>query len=183
MNNQDNPYQLINSKVVYQNPWLSVREDSVHRPEGREGIFGIVSVVSGVSILPIDDDGNAYLIEEFQYAANKNTLLTVSGGIDAGEDPLTAAKRELKEESGIEAREWIDLGSVDSMTMLIDCTMHLFLARGLTFSSADIEDQHTIKLIKLPFTEVVKKAMTSEIAPAAPNVLILRADNYLKQNN
>jgi 8-oxo-dGDP phosphatase len=68
----------------------------------------------------------------------------VSGGIDSGENPLEAAQRELKEESGLEAKEWIDLGTVNSLAMLIDCTMHLFLAKGLIRSTYDSVNQDAI---------------------------------------
>lgn len=180
MNNQDNPYKLLNSKDVYKNPWLTLREDTVMRPEGKEGIFGIVTITSGVSILPMDSDGNVYLIDEFQYAINKQTLLTISGGIDPGETPIEAARRELKEESGISAAEWTNLGSVDSLTMLVDCTMHLFLAKNLTVGIADTTDQKTIKLVKMSLQEAVDRVMKSQIAPAAGNVLILKAKQYLE---
>lgn len=176
-----NPYRLLSSKQVYENPWIKVREDSVARPEGHDGIFGLVTINDGVSVLPMDDEGNIYLIEEFQYAINRNTLLTISGGIDGDEAPLNAAQRELKEESGLMASEWTDLGTVESMTMLIDCTMHLYLARGLSFGRADHYDQQTIKLVKLPFQKAIQLVMESKIAPAAGNVLILKAAQYIKK--
>jgi 8-oxo-dGTP pyrophosphatase MutT (NUDIX family) len=175
----NNPYTIIETKEIYTNPWLTVREDRVQRPEGKEGIFGVVAVNPGVSILPIDEEGNVYLIEEFQYAFNESTLLTITGGIDGEETPLEAAKRELREESGISATEWIDLGTIGSMTMIIDGPIHMFLARGLSYGAADIEDQQTIRLRKIPFSEAVDLVMENKIAPAVGNVLILKAKQYL----
>lgn len=182
MDNQLNPYQLLSTKEVYVNPWMQVREDTVQRPEGKQGIFGVVTIGDGVSILPMDNQGNVYLIEEYQYAADKSTLLTISGGIDANEAPLQAAKRELREESGLTADEWIDLGTVESMTMIVNCTMHLYLAQGLHFGKADQVDQQTITLKKMSFEQVVQLVMESKIAPAAGNVLILRAQQYLNSH-
>ncbi len=182
MSKSSNPYQLLQSKAIYKNPWLELREDSVERPDGKHGIFGVVTIQSGVSVLPIDDEGNVYLIKEYQYAAGKPTVLTITGGIDPGEGPLEAAQRELKEEAGLQASEWIGLGSVESMMMVIDATMHLFLAQGLTVTERHADDIATIELLKMPLAEAVKLAMESKIGPAAPNVLVLRANEYLRSN-
>ncbi len=82
------------------------------RPDGAPGTHCIVQLLHGVSVLAVDDDGMAHLTEEFHYAVGRATIEVVSGGIEAGEEPLAAAQRELREELGITAGEWIDLGVV-----------------------------------------------------------------------
>lgn len=182
MKKQDNPYKVLESRTIYENAWLKLREDKVIRPEGKQGIFGVVTINDGVTILPMDTEGNVYLIQEFQYGSNKDTLLTVSGGIDHSETPLQAAQRELKEETGLEAEEWVDLGPADSLAMIIDCTMHLFLAKKLKQGKAHEIDKQTIKLVKLPLDKAVKSVMENKVGPAISNVLILKADHYLNRN-
>ena len=70
---------------------------------------------SGVSVLPIDNKGNVYLTKEYHYAVERETIEAISGGIDKGENKENAAKRELNEEAGITANEWIDLGVLDPL--------------------------------------------------------------------
>src|SRR3990172_141612 len=107
------PWEVTGTKTVYQNPWLRVKEDKVIRPDGKEGIFGVVEMKPGVSVLPIDDNGNVYLTNEYHYAVERETIEAISGGIDEEENKVDAAKRELKEETGITASEWIDLGVIN----------------------------------------------------------------------
>jgi NUDIX domain len=94
-----NPFTLISTKKIYENPWIYVREDTVIRPGGKNGIFGIVTMKDGVTVIAIDDEKNIVTTNEFAYALDRHSLELVSGGIDDGESPLECAKRELKEET------------------------------------------------------------------------------------
>ena len=87
------PWKIKDSQVKYKNPWISVREDQVIRPDGKDGIFGVVEMVAGASVLPLDDDGFVYLTKEFHYAIEQDSVEVVSGAIDEGETALEAAKR------------------------------------------------------------------------------------------
>lgn len=152
---QHGPWKIKSSEVKYKNPWIEVREDQVIRPDGKDGIYGIVNMKPGVSILAIDEKNYAYLTDEFQYSVGKNSLETVSGGIDDKEDPLSAAKRELKEETGIEADEWIDLGIVDPFTSIVNSSAQIYLARRLRFFKKDREGTETLKIHKVRFDQVI----------------------------
>jgi len=72
--NNNGPWKIKSSEEKYKNPWINVREDQVIGPDNKDGIFGIVEMVNGVSILPIDEDGFVYLTKEFHYAIKKATL-------------------------------------------------------------------------------------------------------------
>src|SRR3954447_23271627 len=122
------PWKVLGSRDVHQDPWLALAVDNVIRPDGRPGTFSVVRVKPGVSVLALDGDGFVYLAEEFRYAVGRRTLEVVNGGREEGEDPLEAARRELKEELGIEASEWIDLGTVDPFTSMVLSPARLFLA-------------------------------------------------------
>ena len=95
------PWRIKDSQVKYKNPWISVREDQVTRPDGKDGIFGVVEMVAGASVLPLDDDGFVYLTKEFHYAIEQDSIEVVSGAIDEGETAFEAAKREILEETGL----------------------------------------------------------------------------------
>jgi ADP-ribose pyrophosphatase len=173
------PWQVKNSKSVYKNPWLHVYEDQVIQPNGDKGAFTVVEMKMGISVLVMDDTNNVYLTKEFKYGIGKESLETISGGIDRGEDKLEAAKRELKEELGIVAEEWIDLGVIDPFTSVVVSPNYMYLARKLKFSKPNPEGTEIIKILKIKFDEVVKLVMESKITHGASVAVILKAKNYL----
>ncbi|MFH1142548.1 MAG: NUDIX hydrolase [Candidatus Uhrbacteria bacterium] len=181
MNRQNGPWTIKESKEVYKNPWMRVREDQVVRPDGKDGIHAVVEIIPGVSVLPIDDQGNVYLTEEFHYAVEDQSTEVISGGIDADEQPLDAAKRELKEETGIEAKEWIDLGLVNPFTTVVKSPAHLYLAKGLSFSEAEPEGTEQIKVLHVNLEEAVQMVLDSKITHGPSVALILKAKQYLNQ--
>lgn len=176
-----NPFKLLSSKVVYQNPWIAVREDTVVRPDGKNGLFGVVSMRSGSTVLALDSDLNALLVREFKYAIDKPSLELVSGGIDSTETPLEAAKRELLEETGSTAAEWVDFGLLTPFTSVVNSPNYMYLALGASIPKDHCPSpDEPLERIVLPFSEVVEMAMRSEITHGASSALILKAARYLK---
>lgn len=125
------PWKIKESQEKYKNPWMKVHEDKVIRPDGQEGICGIVEMLDGVCILPIDGDGYVYLIDLFRYALEKNSIEVVGGSVNKGEEILETAKRELKEEAGIIADEFIFLGTIYPLTTIIKSSSTLYLAKKI----------------------------------------------------
>jgi 8-oxo-dGTP pyrophosphatase MutT (NUDIX family) len=175
--------QFIIKKSVqkYKNPWIEVVEDQVIRPGGKPGIFGIVKMKGGISVLPLDENGYVYLTKEFHYAIGIEDIETASGGIDKKENFIDAARRELKEELGIEARKWIDLGLVNPLTTVVKLPVRIFLAKNLKFGKTNQEEVEDVKMVKVKFEKALKMVMNSEITHAPSCVLILKAARYLKK--
>ncbi len=176
---QHGPWKIKKRVVKYKNPWLEVHEDEVVQPDGKPGIVGSVVIKPGISVLALDDEGFVYLTKEFYYAVGREGFGTVSGGIDKGESPLSAAKRELSEEIGVKAHKWIDLGMVDPFTATVNSPAYIFLAKGLTFMKTRHEGTEKIEIVKVRFEEAVKMVMQSKITHAQSCVLILKAKEYL----
>jgi len=174
------PWQILNSKIAYQTPYLHVTEDQVLRPDGKPGIFSIVHFKPGVSVLPIDEQNNVYLTEEFKYALGRNSLEVVSGAIEENEPILNAAKRELKEELGIRAQHWIDLGTLHPFTSAVNSPAYLFLAKDLTFTTTNPEGTEQIKMIKKPLNQAIQLVLDSQITQGQSVALILKAKAYLE---
>ncbi len=168
------PWTIVTSHDVYQDPWVQVRKDDVIRPDGQPGIHSVVTVKAGVTVLAVDGAGNAYLTEEFHYAVGRVTLEGVSGGIDAGEDALGAAKRELREELGIDAASWLDMGIVDPFTSGVVSPTRIYLATDLTFGESKPEGTERIRCVKVPFAEALNMVMDGRITHGPTCVLILK---------
>src|SRR3712207_4165057 len=107
----DNPWKTVDSRTVYDNPWINVREDQVIRPDGAPGIYGVVHMKNqAIAVLPMDKDGSIYLVGQYRYTLNAYSWEIPEGGSPEGEDPLETAQRELLEETGLVAASWKLLG-------------------------------------------------------------------------
>lgn len=175
------PWKIKTSVVKYKNPWIKVREDKVIRPDGKSGIFGVVEMVPGVSVLPLDDQGFVYLVKEFHYAIEQNGIEVVGGAIDKNESVLHAAKRELREELGIKAEEWIDLGLLNPFTSVVKSTANLYLARKIKFYEASPEGTEKISIVRIKLEDALKMVMKSGITHGQSCVLILKAVEFLRK--
>lgn len=169
------PWQIVARHEIYRDPWVELDRDDVIRPDGAAGTHAVVRLKPGVSVLPIDDSGTVYLTEEFHYAVGRTTIEAVSGGIEAGEEPLVSARRELEEELGITADQWLDLGLCDPFTSVVVSPTRLFLARGLTFGAANLEGTERIRCQAVSLSEAVQMVLDSQITHAPSCVLILKA--------
>lgn len=176
--NTNGPYKIKSSKLVYKNPWISVQEDQVIRPDGKDGIFGVVKMLEGVTVIPLDKDNNVYLAQEFKYAVGRTTIEAISGGIDEGETKEDAVKRELLEETGLKSDDWQYLGVVDPFTTVIKSPNHMYLAQNAELA-ADSEEKQTLKVIKVPFIKAFDMVQNGEITHGASCIAILKVARLL----
>lgn len=177
---QHGPWTIHSSTEQYKDTRIKVQRDDVIKPDGEPGKFAFVKLPPGVSVLALDDEGRAHLTSEFRYAVGRDSVEVVSGAIDEGEEPHAAARRELREELGIEAEEWIDLGLLDPLTSQLVCPVNLYLACGLAFSESEREGTELIEEVTVPFDEAVRMVMESCITHAPSCTLILKASEYLR---
>lgn len=142
--NNDNPWKTLSSKIVYQNPWIKIREDSVIKPDGDKGIYGLLESKDSVIVVVLNENNEVFLIRAFSYPASSwNWELPGGGGDD--EDPEIASRRELAEETGILANKWTLLGKARVCTGLMTEEMTVFLAQDLSFGDKiDSDDKDLI---------------------------------------
>ena len=101
---EENPWITQESRLVYENPWIAVREDRVIRPDSRPGIYGVVHFKNrAIGVLPVDDRGRIWLVGQYRYPLDRYSWEIPEGGAPVGEAPEEAARRELREETGLSA--------------------------------------------------------------------------------
>ncbi|SRR5258706_8314050 len=169
------PFVVLSSREAYNNPWVTLREDCVRRPGGAEGKFGVLEMVHGSSVLAMEEDRSIWLVREYKYALGAESLEVVSGGIEPGESPEHAARRELEEELGITASDWTAWGRIDPFTTVVASTNYLFVARGLRQGSPRPEPGEEVTAVRMPLDEAVAMVERGEITHAGSVVLILNA--------
>ncbi|MBA2705193.1 MAG: NUDIX hydrolase [Blastocatellia bacterium] len=183
MKRKKGPWLVEETVQKYKSEWLDVCEDRVIRPDGKAGSFATVKIRPGVSVLAIDEEHEVYLTCEYRYAIEQESIEVVSGAIDGSELPGAAARRELREELGIEAERWVDVGTVHPLTSVIHSPASLFIARGLSFLEPEPQGTEIIRMMRVKLGQAVRMVMESEIKHAPSCVLILKANQLVNGEN
>ena len=177
-----NPWQTLSSEPVYNNPWISVREDQVINPKGGRGIYGVVHMKNiAIGIIPVDADGYTYLIGQYRYALNEYSWEIPMGGGLIENDLLESAKRELKEETGFTAHRWTNIARLHTSNSVTDEEGFVFLAEDLVAGETEFEETEDLKIKKLPFAEAVRMVMDNQITDCISVAGILKARKILKE--
>jgi 8-oxo-dGTP pyrophosphatase MutT (NUDIX family) len=143
-------------QVAYANPWIKVWHDEVSRPDGSPGIYGVVHFEHlAVGVVAVDDQDRIVLVGQHRYALDELSWEIPEGGVPPGETALDGARRELLEETGVEAAEWQPLAELTLSNSVTDERATLFLATGLTHGAAAPEPTESLSVRWLPFTEAV----------------------------
>jgi len=173
---EQNPWTVRRRKVVYCNPWIKVEHCDVLDPSGNEGIYGIVHYLNRtVVVLAIDDQGYICLVGQYRLPHRGYAWELPGGTTDPDEEPLTAARRELREETGFEAIAWLSLPALHPSNGVTDEVVVPFIAWTLRKVASVPEEATTIRVEWLPFPEGVSRVQDGRIHDAATVATILRA--------
>lgn len=175
-----NPWTTLSSNVEYENPWIRITEHQVLNPSGGEGIYGVVHFKNrATGVVPLDEEGNTWLVGQYRYALDQYSWEIPEGGGALDTDPLTAAKRELQEETGLTAAYWEEILTIHLSNSVCDEIGYLYLARDLKLGEASPEEVEDLVIRKLPFAEALQMVLRSEITDAMSVAAILRIQGML----
>jgi 8-oxo-dGTP pyrophosphatase MutT (NUDIX family) len=180
MTKKNGNWTIKETKKRFGNDFFQVSEDKVIQPDGKNGTYATIEFVPGVTVLPVDDEDYVYLTEQFRYSAGRKTVEAVAGAVE-NETPMRAAKRELKEELGITAKEFIKVGKIQLDHSIIKSESTQYVARGLTFGKTDQDSSEEVKTVKIKFKEAVEKVLSGEITHAPSCILILKAAKVISK--
>ena len=165
--------------MLYENPWLRFEAHEIVHPNGAPGEHGLVINPHASAAIVLDGD-DVILARQPRFAIDKIVLEIVKGGAAPDEAPRAAAERELREELGIVAERWDDLGAIYEIPSIIQEEINLFLARDIHAVETELEDVETIDLVRMPFREAYLQAARGEINDAVTVAALLRAAQRLE---
>lgn len=164
MESHPNPWKTLASRTVYDNPWVTIRHDDVLTPAGTPGIYGVAHFKNkAIGIVPLDDQGNTWLVGQYRYALDEYCWEIPMGGGPLDVDSLESAQRELKEETGLLADRWEQIGRIHTSNSVTDEEGFLFIAEGLHQSETEFDETEDLKIWKLPFAEALAMVMDNRI--------------------
>ena len=153
------------SERVHKNPWFSVWKDDYTRPDGKSGqYFFIDPGVDAVTIVAEDSNGEFILVGQTRYPVGGYLYEFPAGAISKGEDSLSAAKRELREETGYSAERWELIGEYFTSSGLIKQRMYVFLARELALGTSEPEEMEDILVKAVSLENILSLEVGSEIS-------------------
>jgi 8-oxo-dGTP pyrophosphatase MutT (NUDIX family) len=151
-------------RVAYENAWITVWHDEVDRPDGSPGIYGVVHFANlAAGVVALDDQDRIVLVGQHRYTLDADSWEIPEGGVPIGESPLEGARRELREETGVEAGTWQELARVDLSNSISDERAVLFLATDLTQGDAEPEPTEALEVRWVPFDEALAMTIDGRI--------------------
>ena len=153
----------VSSKTIFEGRIIKVTLDQAELPNGKLAAREVVEHPGGVAVLALEEDNTTYLVKQFRYPIQQLLLELPAGKLDGPEDHLLAAKRELSEETGLEAAKWTYLGYTLASPGFCDEALHMYLARGLTRKRQHLDEDEFLDVVTMPFGQLVEQVMDGTI--------------------
>jgi 8-oxo-dGTP pyrophosphatase MutT (NUDIX family) len=176
--NDENPWTTLSGEEKYDNRWINVTEYQVINPGGGRGIYGKVHFKNkAIGVIPVDHDGNTWLVGQFRYTLNEFHWEIPEGGAPLNEPPIEAAKRELKEETGLIAKKWSQIARLHTSNSVTDEEGFVFLAEDLELGENQLEETEAdLKVMKLPLKKAIEMVKQGKITDSMSMIGLLMLD-------
>jgi len=169
----------LETERIYAGKILSLRRDCVSLPGGGTATREVVEHPGGVTVVPLLPNGDVICVRQFRYPFGRELLEAPAGKMAPGEEPLHAARRELAEETGYAAGEWLDLGDFYPSPGFCDEVLHLFLARDLSLGQAHPDEDEFLAVEAIPLAELLERIGRGELCDGKTIAAILKTKLFL----
>ena len=171
-------WQKLSSKTIYDNSWITVFEDRVINPGGGHSDYGVVRIKNtAIAIVALDEDENTWLVGQERYTLGMYSWELPMGGAPEDEDPIVAARRELKEETGLTAKRWSQNLRLHTSNSITDEEGIVFVAEDFEEGEPDLDETEDLQIRKLPLSEALAMVERGEITDAISVAALLRVSN------
>jgi 8-oxo-dGTP pyrophosphatase MutT (NUDIX family) len=169
------PWSVSSSRLVYDNPWITLTEYQAIAPTGRPALYGKISFKNqATGVLPLHEDGTVTLVGQNRFSLANYSWEVPEGGAPHGEDPLDGAKRELAEEVGLRAADWRQILSMELSNSVTDEIAYGFLAMDLSPTETAPDETEDLAVVRVPFGEALDAAVAGHMPDAITVALLLR---------
>ncbi|WP_127062285.1 NUDIX hydrolase [Veillonella sp. 3627] len=169
----------LSSEMKFDGKLIKVTYD-IAEVNGKESWREVVHHPGASAVVAIDEENRIIMEKQFRYALNDYLLEIPAGKLDKGEDPLVCAKRELEEETGIIASEWISLGTIATSPGFCNEVIHLFVAKGLSKGEIHWDEDEYVEVERYTFDELLQRIQEEKIKDSKTLSALLLAMPYLK---
>jgi len=170
------PWKTLSTRTVYQNPWTRVREDIAEMPNGKSTIYGVIECGQCVGVLPFVDTDHLLMVRQYRYVFGENHRWEMpTGGVKEGELLEDAARRELREEVGYDAKVLEPISTYFTSKSIVQEVAHLFIGRDLHLTAALPDETEFLEVKIFPFADVHEMVLTSEIRDSMTVIAVLHA--------
>lgn len=174
-------WKIVSQKTILKADLFKVKEIELKNSAGKSKIHRIAERDTIVSVFPLTNQYEIYLLSQYRYTLGKTVLEAVAGHVEKEESTIAAAKRELKEEAGISALQLEEIARIEMSGSVFKSKAHLFLAKELEMGDNNPDESEEISLVKMPLSEAVEKVMLGEINHATSMIGILMLDKLRKE--
>ncbi len=172
------PKELAESKetstTLFTGKIVRLEYDEVRLPNGKMATREVIRHRGAVAVVALTDDGEILLERQYRYPHAEVLWEIPAGKLEAGEDPAEAVKRELQEETGAVAKEWLSLGMFYPSPAILDEKIRLYLARGLTFGKRHLDEDEFLAVERVPLARAVEMILRGEIPDGKTQAAVLR---------
>ena len=169
----------LSSEMKFDGKLIKVTYD-IADVNGKEAWREVVHHPGASAVVAIDEDNHIIMEKQFRYALNDYLLEIPAGKLDTGEDPLVCAKRELEEETGIIASEWISLGTIATSPGFCNEVIHLYVAKGLSKGEIHWDEDEYVEVERYTFDELLQRIKEETIKDSKTLSALLLAMPYIK---
>ncbi len=170
------PWKTLSSRLVYQNPWIRVREDTAELPNQKTTLYGVVETGNAVGVLPFIDDSHVVMVRQYRYVFGEDQRWEIpTGAANPGEAFTEAARRELREETGFDAHLLQPVSTFYTSKSVVYEIAHLFIGQDLVKMTAPPDETEFLEIEVFPFDDIFEMVIQGEIRDAMTIIAVFHA--------
>lgn len=159
---------------IYKGKILNVTRDTVELENGCTAFREVIHHSGGVCVVPLTDEGEIIFVKQFRYPFQTTLLEVPAGKLEVGENPRECGLRELKEEAGASAEEFLYLGCLYPTVAYNTEIIHMYLAKGLSFSDQSLDEDEFLDIVRIPLDEAYSMAMNNKLPDSKTQIAVIK---------